>query len=249
MLRALSPLLLALFAGCSSASFDVATPPSDAAGEATADSGASVCGDRHVGDGEECDDGNDTNGDGCDTDCHFSCDSKSSPERKCDDGKACNGPEFCDATHRCVSSQPKSCPSPDACTSTACVEPGTCTSKKIDSDGDGQSPRSLGACGSDCDDTDGLSFAGQPKFFTGPNKRGTFDYDCDGLETKQYDLFVKCDTSGGGCTLAAEGWFYAGGATPACGTLGDWVSECFVNGSNVCIPRPASTTKRQQACR
>ena len=40
--------------------------------------------------GEECDDGNDTSGDGCDA-CHFSC----SAETPCDDGNECNGVETC----------------------------------------------------------------------------------------------------------------------------------------------------------
>lgn len=60
--------------------------------------GASRCGDAYVdaAASEECDDGNDENGDGCD-DCRFSCNDAAD----CDDGVECNGAETCSTAHVC----------------------------------------------------------------------------------------------------------------------------------------------------
>jgi hypothetical protein len=60
--------------------------------------GASRCGDSYVDTAatEECDDGNDVDGDGCD-DCRFSCDDAAD----CTDGNDCNGAETCSAAHVC----------------------------------------------------------------------------------------------------------------------------------------------------
>jgi cysteine-rich repeat protein len=56
------------------------------------------CGDGVVDPGEACDDGNDVDGDGCDSDCTLSC----VVDADCDDGDVCNGPERCNASmHRC----------------------------------------------------------------------------------------------------------------------------------------------------
>jgi len=66
---------------------------------------ASTCGDTFVdaGGGEQCDDGNTVNGDGCDNDCTFSC----AVAADCSDGNACNGTESCNTTtHRCVAGTP-----------------------------------------------------------------------------------------------------------------------------------------------
>ncbi len=59
---------------------------------------ATRCGDMFVDTAasEECDDGNDVSGDGCD-DCRFSC----TLPTDCDDGVACTGVETCSAAHIC----------------------------------------------------------------------------------------------------------------------------------------------------
>ncbi|MCA9610390.1 MAG: DUF4215 domain-containing protein [Myxococcales bacterium] len=49
------------------------------------------CGDGTVSGSEQCDDGNSTNGDGCENDCTFTC----SSDADCDDGNTCNGDETC----------------------------------------------------------------------------------------------------------------------------------------------------------
>ena len=53
-----------------------------------------VCGNGAVEMGEDCDDGNSTNGDGCDNDCTFSC----TTNADCTDGLVCNGSETCNTT-------------------------------------------------------------------------------------------------------------------------------------------------------
>lgn len=248
-MRSLSRAFLLLLAGvgCSSSSFEVGA--ADTGGETAEETAAPRCGDGVVDKAtEECDDGNGVDHDGCDKDCTFSCNSTKAPSKGCGDGKACNGAETCSDRHVCAPGPAVSCPPTSACHTAICTEPaGTCTNTLVDGDKDGQSPSTLGACGKDCDDADEKSFAGQTKFFTTPAKRGGFDYDCDGVETKQFDTFVKCNLAD--CSLGAEGWFFAGGATPPCGATGDWITECFVNGSGACVPRPASTVKRVQACR
>ncbi len=52
-----------------------------------------ICGDKIVSGAEQCDDGNATNGDGCDTDCTWTCGAAAD----CSDGNACNGAETCTA--------------------------------------------------------------------------------------------------------------------------------------------------------
>jgi cysteine-rich repeat protein len=67
---------------------------------------APACGDGVVEAPEECDDGNTTNGDGCDTDCKFSCVS-SDPTRDCASANACVTGGACDdATHTCSAGTP-----------------------------------------------------------------------------------------------------------------------------------------------
>ena len=56
-----------------------------------------VCGNGLPEPGEECDDGNGTPGDGCESDCTWSCDAATD----CDDSEDCNGTETCGSAHVC----------------------------------------------------------------------------------------------------------------------------------------------------
>jgi cysteine-rich repeat protein len=65
----------------------------------------SRCGDgfRDVGAGEFCDDGNTTDGDGCDATCTVSCEA----DADCDNGAMCDGTESCDpSSRRCKAGSP-----------------------------------------------------------------------------------------------------------------------------------------------
>jgi len=59
---------------------------------------APTCGNGTPEGAEQCDDGNTTDGDGCDNDCTFSC----TMDSECDDGDACNGAETCNGSNVCV---------------------------------------------------------------------------------------------------------------------------------------------------
>ncbi len=71
-----------------------------------------TCVDARCGDGvttppEECDDGNAVDGDGCDSDCKFSCIS-TDPTRNCTPMDACAGQGTCDdSTHECAAGTPE----------------------------------------------------------------------------------------------------------------------------------------------
>ncbi len=105
-------ILSAAAAGCSS---PASTPSSQdsgvsdasiAAGGASADAAVvdagppSLCGNGRLDPGEQCDDGNEKNKDGCDDTCVFSCVHGVSDD-VCSDGNYCNGPEVCNADHTC----------------------------------------------------------------------------------------------------------------------------------------------------
>jgi cysteine-rich repeat protein len=108
----------------------------------------SVCGDGYIDTGaslaEQCEDGNDVPGDGCDPDdCRYSC----MAALDCSDGNACNGAETCNiATHVCGPGTP-------AADGTSCTPPGggtgTCRSGECVTAGCGNG---VVESGEDCDD-------------------------------------------------------------------------------------------------
>jgi cysteine-rich repeat protein len=57
-----------------------------------------LCGNGMHDQGEQCDDGNKKNGDGCDNICRYTCDRDSD----CSDGDHCDGLETCQADHTCL---------------------------------------------------------------------------------------------------------------------------------------------------
>jgi cysteine-rich repeat protein len=62
-----------------------------------------TCGNGATDTGEQCDDGNQTFGDGCDPDCTYSC----AATADCDDGDPCDGAESCDTSaHKCKAGNP-----------------------------------------------------------------------------------------------------------------------------------------------
>ena len=71
--------------------------PTDGTDAVDAPDGGPDCGNGEVEDGEECDDGNDVPGDGCENDCTWTCTSGSD----CWDDDICNGEETCTEDHVC----------------------------------------------------------------------------------------------------------------------------------------------------
>jgi len=111
------------------------------------------CGNGRVETGEECDDGNDVEGDGCDNDCTFSC----REDWECADPDICNGRETCSPdTHTCGPGPPRQngflCAADprSICLEVACVE-STCGDGFVDTGG-GEfcDPPAADGCLEDC---------------------------------------------------------------------------------------------------
>jgi cysteine-rich repeat protein len=192
---------------------------------------------------EECDDGNTVDTDGCKSDCTFTCKIASD----CDDKNPCNGVETCDTvTHRCRLGTAKVCNDSSSCTSDRCsTSTGQCVYTLIDNDGDGVASSSLGSCGRDCHDRNPSVRPGQTNWFlasyTTPSGARSWDYDCDGTQTRRFNQTGACTKSGSDC-IYRPGWV---GAVPACGSGDFWVTGC---GGGSCREE-VSTTKYAQECR
>ncbi|HVK64403.1 MAG TPA: DUF4215 domain-containing protein [Polyangium sp.] len=99
--------LMGLVAGCSGDETPItSTGTGGTGGEGGmggAGGGEPVCGNGVVEGTEACDDGNTVVGDGCETDCSFSCNNATpaTGDAKCDDGDPCNGAETCSDKHAC----------------------------------------------------------------------------------------------------------------------------------------------------
>jgi len=129
------------------------------------------CGDGIVNGTEVCDDGNDTDDDGCDNDCHPSCFESSD----CADGIYCNGEERCvdgpgDGA-RCMPAEDL----PVATRACEYCDDATGRFELRDEDGDGYTSVDAAGCGpTDCDDTDPTIYPGAPETTPG------VDSNCDG---------------------------------------------------------------------
>jgi len=108
----LLPLIMAAaWIGCSLGSLSRYDPDSDTEkdvvqdGDIVQEDGPPPnCGDGIVDPDEECDDGNDVNGDGCENNCTYSCHDNG----ECSDGDLCNGEETCNTeTHICEGGTPR----------------------------------------------------------------------------------------------------------------------------------------------
>lgn len=146
------------------------------------------CGNATVDEGEQCDDGNTTEGDGCDGNCAYDCAS----DRDCNDGNVCNGAETCDLeAHVCRAGTDLDCSDKDACTEDVCDPMIGCSPVLIDADHDGQAPSSIEGCGTDCDDENPAVFSGAGELCDG------IDNNCDGNEDEIAPLwYPDCDGDG-----------------------------------------------------
>jgi hypothetical protein len=121
--------------------------------------------------------------------------------------------------------------------------------RDYDGDGFGNPSETMQACSpsapsgyaandSDCFDRNPEAHPGQSAFFDGHRGDGSFDYDCDGQETLEWDSFGACDII---CDVT-EGWL---GTVPACGSSGDWLAYCGIAITGC----TESTARQQQGCR
>jgi hypothetical protein len=102
--------------------------------------------------------------------------------------------------------------------------------------------------GFDCDDTNGAVHPGQPAFFTSPYVTSSggksWDYDCDGMEKRQYWFSGGCLSVGPTCALT-PGWIKDGTGIPHCGETKQYVVSCSPTGGG-CAPENVAYV---QGCR
>ncbi|HSU40490.1 MAG TPA: hypothetical protein VLJ38_13020, partial [Polyangiaceae bacterium] len=90
---------------------------------------------------------------------------------------------------------------------------------QCDADQDGARSDAATCGGDDCNDGDANVYPTQAGFFTSKNKSGTFDYNCDGDEEREFTTTLDCsllnlvDCSGEGFDASL----------PACGQSGNFI--------------------------
>ena len=98
----------------------------------------------------------------------------------------------------------------------------------VDMDADGDGVEGVLGSGDDCDDADADVFLGQTAFFTIPRAGGSWDYDCDGVETVELTALAAQSTccmpcNPPLCALWSEGWICASGTDNAsCTGVAGW---------------------------
>lgn len=148
------------------------------------------CGDKLVQSGEECDDGNQTTGDGCESNCRYTC----KADADCSDGNACTGEEKCGlANHLCLQQDALVCNDGKACTVDSCEPASGCLNQPLDADKDGKS------CADDCNDADPAIYKGALEYCD--NK----DNDCNGLVDDGQTVKATCFADGDGDSFAPAG--------------------------------------------
>jgi cysteine-rich repeat protein len=179
------------------------------------------CGNSVLDGSEECDDGNTTSLDGCESDCTFTCDADDAS--LCDDGDVCNGSEGCEiATHTCEPGTTLDCDDGSPCTADSCDDIEGCAHAFIDADGDGHAPIAEGsACGDDCDDSlasinpDEVELCGNGD-----------DDDCDAStpDTAMTVFYPDCDSDGYAADGATGLPSCAEPTNAPCGSSGAWTT-------------------------
>jgi cysteine-rich repeat protein len=146
------------------------------------------CGNGILQAGEECDDFDLDDTDGCKADCTYTCES----DIECDDQSVCTGTETCNTSdHTCVAGDSLDCTPADDCHDDDCDPTLGCLNSLIDEDGDGHAPDTLD-CGDDCDDDDATSYTG-----AGDLCGDGIDNDCNGTADDVVPTwFVDCDEDG-----------------------------------------------------
>lgn len=160
------------------------------------------CGNSIVEAGEDCDDGNKDDADGCKSDCSFPC----KADADCVDADACNGAETCDTTtHKCKAGTAVACGKGLSCAADGTCDPATGACAYADLDKDGK------ACNLDCNDADPAIFPGAFECKDGK------DNDCSATTVDTTAPACVCWKDGDADTYAPSGasTIAASGACPA----------------------------------
>lgn len=179
------------------------------------------CGNGVLDGGEECDDSNEVDGDGCDADCTFTCET----DEECDDSSVCSGTETCDTTtHTCVAGEALECDDASDCTADSCDAALGCQNALIDADMDGHASEDLGSCGDDCDDGRDDVHPGHAELCD------AVDHDCDGDPMPEDTplWYLDCDGDGFAPLGAPDERDCAEPAPESCG--GGWTTRIPVTG-------------------
>jgi len=104
--------------------------------------------------------------------------------------------------------------------------------------------------GGDCYDFNVDAKPGQTGWFTVQRGDGSFDYDCNGLDEKQYtgNMTWACpDIDSNLCEITTQGF---DGGEPDCGDTGDWATDCtfYINGPCGWFCCDTTTTSLTQSC-
>ena len=189
------------FAGCGSDSATVAADTDSGAGDDSStgmpDATTSTCGNSVVEHGEDCDDGNKVNGDGCNNDCTFTCTKGTvNGDSRCDDKEPCNGAETCTDMHTCAKGTPLA--DHASCGTNKLCRNGTC-SDAVCGDGVVTAPE-------ECDDGN---------ITNGDGCDGTCKFSCVSTDTARNCMSNVC-AGGGTCNDTTH--VCAGGTPPPDGT-------------------------------
>jgi len=193
--------------------------------------------------GEDCDDDNGVEGDGCDNDCTFSC----TADGDCQNSTVCDGAEACDlGTHICAPGAAPDCDDGDACTADSCNATMGCLSPSVlvDADRDGFAAITASCGGDDCNDANP---AVNPRAVEGCGT--TMDMNCDGMVTSMPTWYADCDRDGFARSGAQTTMACSRPTTipSSCGSSGQWISLAPTTGSIDCIDtnsnaRPGQTS-------
>jgi len=231
--------------------------------EGICEQGTQTCDGGEWGDCEDATDPEENEScDGRDDDCDGSVDE--GLERNCgqSEGICAQGTQTCDGGEW-GSCQGNIGPSSEMCDGAdndcdGSTDEGVQTTYYRDSDGDGYGDPSTStkACSSpfgyvsnnrDCYDDHEKANPRQMSWFATDRGDGSFDYDCDGRETKRWTNSYQCSGgSSASCSADPEGWL--GPSDPGCGKGQSWIETCeYDTSARYCGPGPA--LQQTQQCR
>jgi hypothetical protein len=84
---------------------------------------------------------------------------------------------------------------------------------------DGDMARALSCGGPDCDDGNASAKPGQMDWFETARAGGSFDYNCNNAEEREFPTVTVCVITDLNCLQKPTGWL---GAAPVCGGKGNW---------------------------